>query len=106
MSLFFFQRLFPLTKVDMISRTPLFEVQYIEIIINNLQETHVIHQFEQDFYGSNLKIAILGYLRKEMNFSSLDDLKAQIKKDIDKAVIELERPDYQSVKSLPFFTNS
>jgi hypothetical protein len=38
------------------------------------QETHIIHTFPSDFYGSNLKVCIAGYLRPEKNFTSLGKL--------------------------------
>lgn len=34
-------------------------------------EAHLIHVFDDDFYGSTLKVCILGYLRPERGFSSL-----------------------------------
>jgi len=30
-----------------------------------------MHKFDQDFYGSTLKVCMLGYLRPEMDFKSL-----------------------------------
>lgn len=38
------------------------------------QETHIMHVFEEDFYGSELKVAMLGYIRGEKNFDSLGEL--------------------------------
>ena len=38
-------------------------------------ETHIIHKFENDFYGSELIVVMLGYLRPEKNFDSLEALK-------------------------------
>ncbi|XP_043421293.1 riboflavin kinase isoform X1 [Prionailurus bengalensis] len=34
-------------------------------------ETHIMHTFEEDFYGEILNVAIVGYLRPEKNFDSL-----------------------------------
>jgi len=36
-----------------------------------IQETHIIHKFDEDFYGSTLKVCVAGYIRDEMNFSSI-----------------------------------
>ena len=36
-----------------------------------VQEAHLIHEFEDDFYGSELKLVILGYIRPEKNYDSL-----------------------------------
>jgi len=35
------------------------------------KETHIIHTFEDDFYGSELSVAILGFVRPEKDFPSL-----------------------------------
>jgi hypothetical protein len=46
------------------------------------QEIHVIHTFESDFYGSELRAIVCEYIRPERNFGSLDELVAAIKSDI------------------------
>ncbi|KAM3961237.1 riboflavin kinase isoform 1-T2 [Aphomia sociella] len=66
-------------------------------------ETHIIHKFEEDFYGSNLKISIVGYLRGEKNFNSLDELIEAIKLDIANAEKYLENPESQNLLRLDFF---
>ena len=38
-------------------------------------ETHVIHEFPEDFYGQNLGVVVCGYLRDEKNYESLEALK-------------------------------
>ena len=43
-------------------------------------EVHILG-FEGDLYGKDLSIKILDKIRDEMRFNSLDELKAQIKKD-------------------------
>ena len=35
------------------------------------QETHIMHKFEEDFYGSWLRVVICGYIRPEQNYKSL-----------------------------------
>ena len=40
-------------------------------------ETHIIHKFDDDFYDSELVVVMLGYLRPEKNFDSLEALKGQ-----------------------------
>ena len=47
-------------------------------------ETHIFDT-EGNFYGKNLEIAFVDYLREEQRFDSPDDLKAQIKHDVRKA---------------------
>ena len=47
-------------------------------------ETHVL-DFDGDLYGQSLDTRFLHFLRSEMKFSGLDELKAQIQKDIQSA---------------------
>ncbi len=47
-----------------------------------LAEVHII-DFNQDIYGEMINIKIRDFIRKEQKFDSLDELKAQIKKDIE-----------------------
>lgn len=35
------------------------------------QEPHLLHEFEQDFYGEELRLVILAFIRPEANFTSL-----------------------------------
>ncbi|CAG4965961.1 unnamed protein product [Parnassius apollo] len=69
-------------------------------------ETHVMHTFDKDFYGSNLKICIVGYLRPEKNFSSLNDLIEAIKKDIADAHTKLEEVEAKILKDHKFFNKN
>lgn len=38
-------------------------------------ETHIIHEFPEDFYGADLSVLVCGYLRPEKNYDSLEALK-------------------------------
>jgi riboflavin kinase len=67
-------------------------------------EAHLIHEFENDFYGSELSVVIVGYIRDEQSFASLEALIAAIHSDINKASITLDRVDkFRKIKSSPFF---
>ncbi|CAI5980683.1 unnamed protein product [Closterium sp. NIES-65] len=55
-----------------------------------LQEVHILSSFEDDFYGEELQVVVLGYIRPERKFSSLDDLVSQIKSDIAVATEQLD----------------
>ncbi|XP_063380154.1 putative riboflavin kinase isoform X1 [Cydia fagiglandana] len=66
-------------------------------------ETHVMHKFNTDFYGSNLKICIVGYLRGEKNFNSLEDLIEAIQQDIKNAEEKLEHADARNLKTGTFW---
>lgn len=41
------------------------------ILITFLQEIHILKQFDEDFYGSNLKVKVVGFIRPELNFNSV-----------------------------------
>jgi len=45
-------------------------------------ETHIIHEFEEDFYDAVLRVSIVGRLRGEKNYESLQDLIDDINRDI------------------------
>lgn len=48
-------------------------------------EPHLLHKFEEDFYGAKLKYLIVGYLRPEKDFPSLEALVEAIQSDISQA---------------------
>ncbi|RLN93320.1 hypothetical protein BBJ28_00002108, partial [Nothophytophthora sp. Chile5] len=45
-------------------------------------EPHLLHKFEEDFYGAQLKFLINGYIRPEKDFKSLEALVEAIQDDI------------------------
>ena len=45
-------------------------------------EIHIL-DFDQDIYGENLNVKFIRMIRKEQKFSSADELKFQINKDIE-----------------------
>lgn len=45
-------------------------------------EPHLLHTFEKDFYGAQLKFLVVGYIRPERNYSSLELLIKAIQDDI------------------------
>ncbi|WP_297961751.1 riboflavin biosynthesis protein RibF [uncultured Ruminococcus sp.] len=50
-----------------------------------LAETY-IHGFSGDLYGSPLRVELIGFIRPEMRFGSIEELKAQIKEDMKSAL--------------------
>ena len=67
-------------------------------------EVHVLHRYGGDFYGEELKVAVLGFLRPEIQFAGLDALVQRIQIDIGTARKELDEGNLQRLQSDPFFT--
>lgn len=68
---------------------------------NNTEKTiepWLLHDFEEDFYGEELHLAIVGYIRPEANFSSLESLIEKIHEDRKIAEAALELPLYSKYK--------
>ncbi|KAK6312882.1 riboflavin kinase-like [Coregonus clupeaformis] len=66
-------------------------------------ETHVIHTFKEDFYGQILSVVMVGYIRPERSYDSLDALIAAINHDIEEAKRNLELPEHLKLKEDNFF---
>jgi FAD synthase len=54
-------------------------------------EVHILYPFAHDFYGAHLRLAILGYIRPEQNYASLDALVEDIQFDCEVAKQSLAR---------------
>lgn len=48
-------------------------------------EVHVLHRFGADFYGADMRLLILGYIRPERDYAGLDALVADIEFDCEVA---------------------
>lgn len=68
-------------------------------------ETHILHKFDGDFYGANLKLVILGHIRPERDFLSLDDLINEIHNDIAIAESKLDNNELDKYRKHIFFTS-
>lgn len=56
-------------------------------------EAHIMHSYEADFYGKQLKLVVVGYLRPEMSFAGFQELVDQIHADIGQAKAQLAQLD-------------
>jgi riboflavin kinase len=63
-----------------------------------------MHTFGHDFYGRQLNLIILGFIRPEYDYVSKESLIEDIKTDIEVAHRSLERPAYAKAKHDPFLT--
>ena len=67
------------------------------------KETYIMNKFENDFYESNLKTIMTGYIRPMVSFGSIDELIEAIHDDIEKANLALQEPNQQKYKDDTFF---
>ncbi|XP_026851540.1 riboflavin kinase [Electrophorus electricus] len=74
--------------------------------IKKSMETHLIHKFKEDFYGQMLSIVMVGYIRPERGFSSIDELITAIHSDIEEAKRKLDLPEHLKLKEDNFFRAS
>ncbi|KAM3065178.1 riboflavin kinase [Clarireedia jacksonii] len=54
-------------------------------------EVHLLHKFASDFYGSFMRVLILGYIRPELDYVDLESLVKDIQCDIEVARGSLQR---------------
>ncbi|XXG42715.1 hypothetical protein AAC387_Pa01g2923 [Persea americana] len=69
-------------------------------------EPWLLHDFDEDFYGEELRLVIVGYVRPEANFASLEALIAKIHEDRKIAEKALDLPIYASYKDSPYLSSS
>ncbi|KAJ2878834.1 riboflavin kinase, partial [Coemansia asiatica] len=61
-------------------------------------EVHIIHGFDDDFYGKEMRVAILAFVRDERDYACLEDLVKDIQFDIRVALVSLQREEYCKIK--------
>lgn len=67
-------------------------------------EVHVLHDFRNDFYGKRLRCVVLGFVRPEYNYASMDALIDDINTDKRVAAASVvDRPAYRKFEQDPFF---
>jgi len=62
------------------------------------QEVHILHKFPQDFYGSQMALSILGYIRPEYDYVSKESLIEDIEEDIRVAQRSLQREKWMECR--------
>jgi len=58
-------------------------------------EVHILYKFPQDFYGSEMAISILGFIRPEYDYVSLESLVEDINEDIEVTKRSLDREKWR-----------
>ena len=66
-------------------------------------ETHIMHKFDGDLYGKILSVIIVGYLRPEANYDSLEKLIEAIKNDIEQGKKYNKEDKFAKFKNDSFF---
>ncbi|CCX33262.1 hypothetical protein FPQ18DRAFT_339846 [Pyronema domesticum] len=61
-------------------------------------EVHIVHSFEKDFYGKEMRLCILGWIREEFDYVSKEALIEDIRHDIKIGVESLKREGYSRFK--------
>ncbi|KAB5593395.1 Riboflavin kinase [Ceratobasidium theobromae] len=58
-------------------------------------EVHIMHKYEEDFYGVEISVVVLGYIRPELDYTSREALIEDIETDKQVALKSLARPAYR-----------
>lgn len=70
--------------VMLVGYNPFFDNKEIAV------EIYIIHQFDDNFYGAGIRFNLLGFIRPELNYSTVEALIEDIKVDILTALSVLE----------------
>lgn len=62
-------------------------------------EVHIIHKFRENFYGADLRYAVMGHIRPELNYTTKEALIADINKDIEITKDALSKPSYEKYRT-------
>jgi len=66
-------------------------------------EIHILHNFQSDFYGYEMRALVLGYIRPELDYISREALVEDIEIDKQVALNCLQRQEYQKYTTDPHF---
>ncbi|KAJ3506051.1 hypothetical protein NMY22_g17372 [Coprinellus aureogranulatus] len=69
----------------------------------DVKEIHIMHDFDKDFYGYEMRAIVLGYIRPELDYVSREALIEDIEIDKRVALNCLERPEYRKYSQDPRF---
>lgn len=70
-------------------------------------EAYICHDYGRDFYDQEMRLIIVGFLRPQANFGSMDELIAEIAADVEFGQKALdETPDMSALRDDPFLAGS
>lgn len=58
-------------------------------------EVHIMHQYRDEFYGTDMSVVVLGYIRPELDYVSREALIEDIETDKRVALTSMDRPAYR-----------
>jgi len=65
-------------------------------------EVHILHKFKQDFYERDIAISILGFIRPEYDYVSVESLIEDINEDIEVTKRSLAREAWERRRNDPY----
>jgi riboflavin kinase len=65
------------------------------VLTIDMQEVHILYKFGEDFYGSEMAISILGFIRPEYDYVSVESLIEDINTDIEVTKRSLNREKWR-----------
>lgn len=63
-------------------------------------ECHLLEEFEDDFYGELIDLTLIGFIRNEMKFENIDELKKQIQSDIQTTSQKLDEDGRNNLQNI------
>lgn len=66
-------------------------------------ESYILHEFPSDFYGAELALIIVGFMRPMEKYTSLDELIKAISRDVRVGDATLDKEPFVQIKQDPFF---
>jgi riboflavin kinase len=63
-------------------------------------EVHILHKFPADFYGAHMRLLLLGFIRKELDYTTLEALVEDINFDCEVAKNSLRREGWAPAKGV------
>jgi len=66
-------------------------------------EAYILHEFQEDFYGQNMKLLLCGFLRPMYKFPTMDDLVRAINNDCKVGSEGLDEKEMKELQFDPFF---
>lgn len=67
-------------------------------------ESYILHDFPGDFYGQELSLVIVSYMRPMEKYEGMEKLMAAIARDIRVGDVALDKEPFAAFKQDPFFT--